>query len=91
MNKSILFVDDEKAILNSIRREFFDSSYEIYIATSGKEALEILSKKQINLIVSDMRMPEMDDYKISEVKCEEVISELIKRGNKDEQIKRTFC
>ena len=31
-----------------------------------------------------MRMPEMDDYKISEVKCEEVISELIKRGNKDE-------
>jgi len=33
----------------------------------------------------------MDDYKISEVKCEEVISELIKRGNKDEQIKRTFC
>ena len=91
MNKSILFVDDEKAILNSIRREFFDSSYEIYIATSGKEALEILSEKQINLIVSDMRMPEMDDYKISEVKCEEVISELIKRGNKDEQIKRTFC
>jgi len=91
MNKSILFVDDEKAILNSIRREFFDSSYEIYIATSGKEALEILSENQINLIVSDMRMPEMDGYKISEVKCEEVISELIKRGNKDEQIKRTFC
>lgn len=64
MNKSILFVDDEKAILNSIRREFFDSQYEIYIATSGKEALEILSENQINLIVSDMRMPEMDGYEL---------------------------
>lgn len=64
MNKSILFVDDEKAILNSIRRELFDSPYEIYVATSGKEALEILSEKQINLIVSDMRMPEMDGYEL---------------------------
>jgi len=64
MNKSILFVDDEKAILNSIRREFFDSQYEIYTATSGKEALELLSENEINLIVSDMRMPEMDGYEL---------------------------
>lgn len=64
MSKAILFVDDEKAILNSIRREFFDSPYQIYLASSGKEALEILSKKQINLIVSDMRMPEMDGYEL---------------------------
>lgn len=64
MSKAILFVDDEKAILNSIRREFFDSPYDIYVANSGKEALGILEKNQIDLIVSDMRMPEMDGYEL---------------------------
>ena len=64
MSKAILFVDDEKAILNSIRREFFDSPYEVFIASSGKEALEILNKNQIDLVVSDMRMPEMDGYEL---------------------------
>ena len=64
MNKSILFVDDEKAILNSIRREFFDSPYEVYFATSGIEALSILSENSIDLLVTDMRMPEMDGYNL---------------------------
>lgn len=64
MSKSILFVDDEKAILNSIRREFFDSPYDVYIANGGREALDILEKNHIDLIVSDMRMPEMDGYEL---------------------------
>ncbi|ADL52251.1 HDOD domain-containing protein [Clostridium cellulovorans] len=64
MNKSILFVDDEKAILNSIRREFFDSSYDTYFALGGHEALDILSDMHIDLLVTDMRMPEMDGYQL---------------------------
>ncbi|NRY63737.1 HDOD domain-containing protein [Clostridium beijerinckii] len=64
MSKSILFVDDEKSILNSIRREFFDSPYDVYIANGGREALDILEKNHIDLIVSDMRMPEMDGYEL---------------------------
>lgn len=64
MNKSILFVDDEKAILNSIKREFFDSSYDSYFATSGAEALKILAEKNIDLLVTDMKMPEMDGYEL---------------------------
>lgn len=64
MSKAILFVDDEKAILNSIRREFFGSPYKIYVASSGKEALEILEETPIHLIVSDMKMPGMDGYEL---------------------------
>ncbi len=64
MSKAILFVDDEKAILNSIRREFFGSPYKIYVASSGKEALEILEESPIHLIVSDMKMPGMDGYEL---------------------------
>ncbi|KAJ50906.1 HD-like signal output (HDOD) protein [Clostridium tetanomorphum] len=60
MKKSILFVDDEKQILNSLRRVFMGSNYTTYFVLSGEEALNILSKNHIDLIITDMRMPNMD-------------------------------
>lgn len=69
MQKRILFVDDEIQILKSIRRLFMDTEYEVFTANSGVEALNILGNEEINLIVSDMRMPDMDGYELlSEVK-----------------------
>jgi YesN/AraC family two-component response regulator len=54
----ILLVDDEPEILYSLkgllRREF-----ELYTAESGKEALEILKRHAIHVIMTDQRMPEM--------------------------------
>jgi CheY-like chemotaxis protein len=60
MSSHVLFVDDEKNILNAIKRVFFYANYEISIAESGAEALEILRQKPADVIVSDMRMPVMD-------------------------------
>jgi len=54
----LLFVDDEKNILNALNRLFFNSNYEILLANSAKEALDILNVLPVNLIVSDQRMPE---------------------------------
>jgi two-component system, NtrC family, response regulator HupR/HoxA len=59
-NYSVLFVDDEINILNSLDRGLMDEDYKCYFALNGKKALEILEKEQICVIVSDMRMPEMD-------------------------------
>lgn len=56
----ILFVDDERAILSSLRRIFRSSSYKVHVACSGAEGIELLEKNDIDLVVSDMRMPEMD-------------------------------
>ena len=56
---AILFVDDEKSVLKSLNRLFFDEDYQIFMADSGKEGLEILKEKEIHVIVSDQRMPEM--------------------------------
>lgn len=64
MNKSILFVDDEKPILKAIRRMFLDSNYVVFFAESGLDALNILSKNTIDLIVSDLKMPEMGGYEL---------------------------
>ncbi len=57
---TLLFVDDEANILSSLRRLFRPLGYQILTATSGKEGLEFLQKNNVNLIISDMRMPEMD-------------------------------
>ncbi len=55
---SLLFVDDEKRILTALR-SIFRRDYNVYIANSGQEALDILAQNDINVIVSDQRMPEM--------------------------------
>jgi len=58
--ETLLFVDDEANILSSLKRLFRPLGYTILTATSGKEGLEILKQNEVDLIISDMRMPEMD-------------------------------
>ncbi len=57
----ILCVDDEKSILRCVQRAFMDDDYEIHLAQSGEEGLEILQNvNPIQIIISDYRMPGMD-------------------------------
>lgn len=54
----ILFVDDEKNVLQALRRLFIDEDYTVILANSGEEGLEVLKDNpNIGLIVSDQRMP----------------------------------
>lgn len=57
---TLLLVDDEPSILSALRRLFRPHGYRIFIAESGAAGLEILAKEHIDLVISDMRMPEMD-------------------------------
>lgn len=57
---SLLFVDDEPSILSSLRRLFRPQGYRIHTAESGRVGLELLERESVDLIISDMRMPEMD-------------------------------
>ena len=57
---SLLLVDDEPSILSSLRRLLRTSGYQIHTAESGQAGLEILEREAIDLVISDMRMPEMD-------------------------------
>jgi HD-like signal output (HDOD) protein/CheY-like chemotaxis protein len=63
-NKAILFVDDEQNILRAFKRLFMDRECKILLANSGKEALELLKTEEIDLLVSDMKMPYMDGYEL---------------------------
>lgn len=57
---TLLFVDDEPGILSSLRRLFRPHGYNILIAESGALGLVELEKTHVDLVISDMRMPEMD-------------------------------
>ncbi|WP_018989516.1 HD domain-containing phosphohydrolase [Aromatoleum toluclasticum] len=57
---SILLVDDEASILSSLRRLLRPSGYTIHLAESGKAGLEVLEREHVDVVISDMRMPEMD-------------------------------
>ena len=56
----ILFVDDEQQMLTALNRVFRGKSYKVFTANSGQEGLDVLATEEIDVIVSDMRMPEMD-------------------------------
>lgn len=56
----ILLVDDEPAILNSLRRALRSQPYDLILAESGAQALELFAQQRIDLVVSDARMPGMD-------------------------------
>lgn len=62
MGKNILFVDDERSILKSLERLFFEFDCEVFTAESGEEGLRILENQPIDIVVSDMRMPVMDGH-----------------------------
>jgi putative nucleotidyltransferase with HDIG domain len=62
MKKQILFVDDEPMILEGLRRMLrgLRDEWDMTFTQGGHEALESMAKRPFDVIVSDMRMPEMD-------------------------------
>ena len=57
---TILLVDDEPSVLNALRRLFRMQGYVVAQADSGAEGLKRLAEQPVDLVISDMRMPEMD-------------------------------
>lgn len=56
----VLCVDDEPNILSALRRLLRPSGYRVLVAESGAEGLELMASEQVDLVISDMRMPNMD-------------------------------
>jgi len=56
---SVLFVDDEPNVTRALQRSFRGEPWNIYTADSAADALEILAGQDIDVVVSDERMPGM--------------------------------
>ena len=69
--RTVLFVDDDPIVLRSIARGLLDEPYNICFAKSGEEALEILSQQEVHILVTDIRMPEMDGTELLKIVTKE--------------------
>ena len=60
MSKKILIIEDEQIITKSLQRLLKKEGYQVEISNNGADALEKIKNDDFNLIVSDIRMPDMD-------------------------------
>ena len=61
---SILVAEDDHAIRTLITTKLKQENYTIYTAENGEEALSIMEKHQVDLLISDIMMPVMDGYSL---------------------------
>ncbi|AKA69396.1 response regulator transcription factor [Clostridium scatologenes] len=64
MNNNILVVDDEKEIRNLLEINLRNEGYSVFKASSGEEALGVLDREEIHIIVLDIMMPGMDGLEV---------------------------
>ncbi len=62
--KKILVIDDEPIVRTSCIRSLSPEGYEVKSASSGKEALELLENEPFNLVLLDLKMPDMDGIEV---------------------------
>lgn len=62
---NILVCDDDKEIVKAIKIYLSKEGYNILTAYNGKEALKIIEKNEIHLIILDIMMPEMDGMEVA--------------------------
>lgn len=56
---NVLALDDEENILNSLKRLFLNEPYNVATTSNAKEAMEIVTREEIKVVLSDYRMPDM--------------------------------
>ncbi len=60
MAKRILLVDDEELVIRSVGKLLQKQGYDVLMAISGEEAINTVKKEVIDLVVFDVRMPQMN-------------------------------
>ncbi len=63
---NILIVEDEKAVSKALELKLSHTGFNVEVANNGHEALNALEKKQYDLILLDLIMPEIDGFSVLE-------------------------
>ena len=64
MNPKVLVVDDEKAVRYTLRAILEEEDIDVLEAENGLQALELIRSGQVDLVLTDLRMPEMDGMQL---------------------------
>ncbi len=68
MAKKVLVVDDEKLIVKGIRFSLEQDGMEVDCAYDGEEALEMIQKKEYDIILLDVMLPKLTGFEV----CQQV-------------------
>lgn len=63
-NYSILVIDDEEIIRNSIAAYLEDYQFKVFLAENGRAGLETFNKEKVDLVITDLQMPEVDGKRV---------------------------
>ena len=61
---SVLIVDDQKLIRNSLKSALHNEGYRVFIAETGKEGLSFSKKENIDLVLLDIRLPDANGIEV---------------------------
>jgi two-component system, chemotaxis family, chemotaxis protein CheY len=64
MTKRILTIDDSKTIRDMLMLTLADAGFEVLQAVDGQDGLDVLSKEQVDIVITDINMPRMDGYEV---------------------------
>ena len=88
--RSLLFVDDEPAILDAVKRNFHKTGFNLFAAESGEEALRIYQENKggITFVILDLTMPGMSGQKTLEelLKFDPAAKVIIATGHIDQRL-----
>lgn len=65
--RAVLLVDDDEILLKTLEKGITDEPYDKYFATSGEDALEILKREEVHVIVVDIIMPGMGGIELLKI------------------------
>ncbi len=66
-HKTVLFVDDDARVLASLRRGLTDEPYDTLFANNASEAVAMLREHPVQVLVTDLRMPDMSGLELLEI------------------------
>jgi len=93
--KTLLIIDDNKDILNTLQTLLSENFDNIFIALNGKEGFELFNKYKPELIISDISMPEIDGItlckKIKSINPFQKIILMSSHSENDKRIKKINC
>lgn len=62
--KKVLLIDDEEVIRNRMKKVIEKEGYETFIASGGREGMEIFAREDPDLVITDLMMPDMDGMEV---------------------------
>lgn len=70
-NKRVLVVDDESIVCESYKLALSDAGYDVRTVATGQEAIEACRCERFDVMLADLRMPDMDGMEVAKVVCRE--------------------